>query len=36
MRRAYATLDDDLRGALALLQQQIKCGLSSTAAIGFF
>jgi hypothetical protein len=30
------TLDDDLRGALALLQQQIKYGLNSTAAIGFF
>jgi hypothetical protein len=30
------TLDDDLRGALALLQQQIKYGLGSNAAIGFF
>ena len=30
------TLDNDLRGALALLQQQIKYGLSSSAAIGFF
>ena len=30
------TSDDDLRGALALLQQQIKYGLNSTAAIGFF
>jgi hypothetical protein len=30
------TLDNDLRGALALLQQQIKYGLSTSAAIGFF
>jgi hypothetical protein len=29
-------LDSDLRSALALLQQQIKYGLSSSAAIGFF
>lgn len=28
--------DDDLRGDLAVLQQQIKYGLSSSAAIGFF
>jgi len=30
------TLDNDLRGALAFLQQQIKYGLSASAAIGFF
>jgi hypothetical protein len=30
------TLDDDLRSALAFLQQQIKYGLSNSAAIGFF
>jgi len=29
-------LDDDLRAALALLQQQIKYGLSTSAAIAFF
>ena len=30
------TLDDDLRSALAFLQQQIKYGLDTAAAIGFF
>jgi helicase len=30
------TLDNDLRGALAFLQQRIKYGLSTSAAIGFF
>ena len=29
-------LDDDLRGALALLQQKVKYGLTTSAAIGFF
>jgi hypothetical protein len=30
------TLDEDLRGALALLQQQIKYELNSSSAIAFF